>query len=104
MKVLIDLYARLGVKLYPFRWILLMAIFLPFFAWSAISAAILMLAALWSMLLLSTVLVYGPIKSFEGSVIWSDGVRPIAWLFILLFSLCVLAGSVVILYGIIQSS
>lgn len=103
MKLFTDFYTRIAIKLYPYRWPLVAAFFLPFFSWSPTSTGLMILAWVWSNLALFIVLTYGPIKHFEGSVIWSDGWRPLAWLFLLPVVFGVLAATVFIPYALILS-
>lgn len=62
------------------------------------------IAWVWSNVGLVIVLSYGPIKHFEGSVIWNDGWKPIACIFILPIVFGAILVTVLIPYVLLQHS
>lgn len=104
MRVINEFYTKVAIKLYPARWLLVVAFFLPFIGWSPVSTALLAMLWMWTTLGLFIVLTYGPIKHFEGSIIWSDGWRPMAWFFLIPFIMGTLSLTVLIPYALLQNS
>lgn len=104
MNAINNKFTAVATKLYPFRWFLVAAFFLPSLGWSPVSTVLLTLAWMWTNLGLFIVLTYGPIKHFEGSIIWRDGWRPMAWIFLIPFAIGILVATVLILYALIQES
>jgi hypothetical protein len=99
-----DYFLKIANALYPYRWILVVMFFLPFFGWSPSSTAFLGLIWCWSNAALFIVLIYGPIRHFKGSSIWENGIKQIGWLFIFPLLAASLIATIIIPYLLIKSS
>jgi hypothetical protein len=104
MNLTTNYFLKIAYVLYPYRWMLVVMFFLPFFGWSPASTAFLSLIWCWSNTALFMVLIYGPIKHFEGSLIWEGSIKKIGWLFIFHFLVASLIATIFIPYLIIKGS
>ncbi|WP_288130691.1 hypothetical protein [Microbulbifer sp.] len=104
MKKITDVFRRIASTLYRFRWVFVAGFFLPFLSWSTLSAALFGVLWVWATVCLFMVLSYGPIRHFEGSVIWKDGWQHFAWVFLIPVIFGAVVGTVLIFYALIKNS